>query len=113
MKAVAETMDFVIVLGEEEKKAFIQTVTELGKAFSLCATEPEAQELNAEIGFLKAVKAGLMKLISPESCKKTSAQVDAQINQLVSQSVISEDVVDNYESLGLENSYISILFNYF
>ena len=113
MKAVAETMDFVIGLGEEDKKAFMQTVTELGKAFSLCATEPEAQELNAEIGFLKAVKAGLMKLISPESCKKTSAQVDAQINQLVSQSVISEDVVDIYESLGLENPDISILSNQF
>jgi len=113
MKAVAETMDFVIVLGEEEKKAFIQTVTELGKAFSLCATEPEAQELNAEIGFLKAVKAGLMKLIAPESRKKTSAQVDAQLNQLVSQSVISEDVVDIYESLGLENPDISILSDQF
>src|SRR5699024_1403397 len=58
-------------------------------------------------------KAGLMKLISPESCKKTSAQVDAQINQLVSQSVISEDVVDIYESLGLENPDISILSNQF
>src|SRR5699024_1459235 len=113
MKAVAETMDFVIGLGEEDKKAFIQTVTELVKAFSLCATEPEAQELNAEIGFLKAVKAGLMKLIAPESRKKTSAQVDAQLNQLVSQSVISEDVVDIYESLGLENPDISILSDQF
>ncbi|WP_342504700.1 hypothetical protein [Sporosarcina sp. FSL K6-2383] len=38
--------------------------------FSLCATEPEVQELNAEIGFFKAVKAGIMKLIPVEGAKK-------------------------------------------
>src|SRR5699024_4071083 len=45
MQAITETMDFIIGLGEEDKKHFLKTVTELSKAFSLCATEPEAQEL--------------------------------------------------------------------
>src|SRR5699024_11018968 len=39
MKAISETMDYIIELGEEDKKHFVQTVTELGKAFALCATE--------------------------------------------------------------------------
>lgn len=56
-------MDYVIGLGEEERQRFIKTVTELGKAFALCATEPTAQELNDEIAFFKAVKAGLVKLL--------------------------------------------------
>ncbi len=42
MKAITETMDFVIGLGEEDKNHFIKTVTELAKAFALCSTEPEA-----------------------------------------------------------------------
>ena len=46
-----------------KRQRFIKTVTELGKAFALCATEPTAQELNDEIAFFKAVKAGLVKLL--------------------------------------------------
>lgn len=109
MKAITETMDFVIGLGEEEKKRFLKVVTELAKAFALCATEPEAEELNAEIGFFKAVKAGLVKLIPTDGGKKTSSQVDAQLNQLISKSVISEEVIDIYSSLGIENPDIAIL----
>ena len=109
MKAITETMDFVIGLGEEDKKHFIKTVTELSKAFALCSTEPEAQELNAEIGFFKAVKSGLMKLIPSGSGKKTTAQIDDQLNQLISKSIISEEVVDVYETLGLDSPDISIL----
>lgn len=113
MKAITETMDFVIGLGEEEKKRFMQVVTELAKIFALCATEPEAQELNAEIGFFKAVRAGLIKLIPTDGEKKTSSQMDAQLSQLISKSVISEEVVDIYDSLGIENPDISILSDQF
>ena len=49
-------MDYVIGLGENERQRFITTVTELGKAFALCATEPAAQELNDEIAFSKRLR---------------------------------------------------------
>ncbi|WP_203289385.1 type I restriction endonuclease subunit R [Metabacillus sp. cB07] len=113
MKAIIETVDFVIGLGEEQKKLFLGLVTELAKAFALCSTEDEAQELNAEIGFFKAVKSGIIKLLPDEAKKKTSSQLDAQINQLISKSVISDEVVDIYSSLGLENPDISILSDQF
>jgi len=113
MQAITATMDFVIGLGEEDKKHFLKTVTELAKVFALCATEPEAQELNAEIGFFKAVKSGIIKLIPDNSPKRTRGQIDEQLNQLISKSIISEEVVDVYESLGLENPDISILSDQF
>ncbi|RXZ00840.1 type I restriction endonuclease subunit R [Fictibacillus sp. S7] len=113
MKAIIETVDFVIGLGEEQKKAFLRLVTELAKAFALCSTDEDAQELNAEIGFFKAVKSGIIKLLPDEAKKKTSSQLDAQINQLISKSVISDEVVDIYSSLGLENPDISILSDQF
>ena len=91
------------------KKRFLNVVTELAKAFALCATTPEAEELNAEIGFLKAVRSGIVKLIPTEGGKKTSYQVDAQLDQLISKSVISDEVIDIYESLGIDNPDISIL----
>ncbi|MUN94164.1 HsdR family type I site-specific deoxyribonuclease [Staphylococcus sp. 170179] len=109
---ISDTMDYVIGLGEDERQRFIKTVTELGKAFALCATEPTAQELNDEIAFFKAVKAGLVKLLQPSKegkTRKTSAEVEAEINQLVSQSVVTEDVIDVYQTLGLEQPDLSIL----
>lgn len=113
IKAIVSTMDFVIGLGEEEKKRFLNTVTELSKAYALCATTEEAEEINDEIGFFKAIKASIVKSIGDGSKKKTATQMDAQINQLISQSVISEDVVDIYKELGLENPDISILSDQF
>lgn len=113
IKAIVSTMDFVIGLGEEEKKRFLNTVTELSKAYALCAMTKEAEEINDEIGFFKAVKASIVKSIGDGSKKKTATQMDAQINQLISQSVISEDVVDIYKELGLENPDISILSDQF
>lgn len=113
IKAIVNTMDYVIGLGEDEKKRFLNTVTELAKAYALCATTSEAEELNDEIGFFKAVKASIVKTIVDGSKKKTASQMDAQINQLISKSVISENVVDIYKELGLENPDISILSDQF
>lgn len=54
----------------------------------MCATEEAAQELNSEIAFLKAVKSGLVKLLAPpiegSKRKKTPAEIEAEINQLIS-----------------------------
>lgn len=109
MNAIISTMDYILGLGDDEKRRFVTTVTELSKAFALCATTEEGQDLNAEIGFFKAVKASLVKSIGDGSKKKTNVQMEAQLNQLISKSVISEEVIDIYESLGLENPDISIL----
>ncbi|AOM82209.1 type I restriction endonuclease subunit R [Salisediminibacterium beveridgei] len=108
MSQIVETADFVMGLGDK-KKLFLNTVTELTKAFALCSTENDAQEINEEIGFFKAVKSAIVKLIPTDGEKRTPDQLDAQINQLISKSVISEEVVDVYGSLGLQNPDISIL----
>ncbi|RSL29703.1 type I restriction endonuclease subunit R [Salibacterium salarium] len=109
MQAIVETVDVVLGMQEERKKEFLRLVTELSKAYALCSTTPDAEELNEEIGFFKSVKSGVVKLLPEEKKKKTAAQIDAQINQLISKSIISEEVVDVYGSLGLETPDISIL----
>jgi type I restriction enzyme R subunit len=40
---------------------------------------------------------------------KTLAEVEAEINQLVSQSVVMEDAIDIYQTLGLKQPDLSIL----
>src|SRR5699024_4531424 len=55
MKAITETMDFVIGLGEEDKKHFMKPQAALAIEAALSATERAAQELDAEIGCFKSV----------------------------------------------------------
>lgn len=110
MGLIVSCMDFVIGLGEDRKKTFIQVVTELTKAQSLCANTDEAKVIDIEISFFKAVKAGLIKLITDETDKKKPTdQLDYEINQLISKSVVSENIVDVFKELGLEKPDISIL----
>lgn len=109
MKTLNNTMDYVLGLGKVETKRYKDLVTEISKAYALCATEEEAQEINAEIAFFKAVKVALMKL-DITGTKPTQQQVDEQLKQLISKSVVAEkEVVDIYASLGLEKPDLSIL----
>lgn len=109
MKTLNNTMDYVLGLGKVETKRYKDLVTEISKAYALCATEEEAQEINAEIAFFKAVKVALMKL-DITGTKPTQQQVDEQLKQLISKSVVAEkEVVDIYASLGLDKPELSIL----
>lgn len=109
MKAIVETVDYVLGLGEESKRNFLNWTTELARAFSLCATTPAAEEVNLEISFFKAVKSGIIKLITDENRKKTTKELDAELNQLISKSVVSDEVVDILEAVGLQKPNIAIL----
>lgn len=109
MKAIVETVDYVLGLGEESKRNFLNWTTELARAFSLCATTPAAEEVNVEISFFKAVKSGIIKLITDENKRKTTKELDAELNQLISKSVVSDEVVDILEAVGLQKPIIAIL----
>lgn len=75
MQTIVATVDYVLGLGEEKKKHFLQLVTELAKAYALCSTTPEAEKLNLEIGFFKSVKAGIIKMIPASGKKKNGFPV--------------------------------------
>jgi len=109
MKAIVACIDFVLGLGENGKKDFLNYVTELARAYALCSTTDEAEELNVEIGFFKAVKVGIIKLIPAGQPKKTKAQIEAQLNQLIGKSIISEEVIDILSVVGLDKPNIGIL----
>ena len=109
MQAIVETMDYIIGLREERKNDYIRLVTEMSRAYSLCATTDIAERLNVEIGFHKAVKASLVKIINDENKKKTTSQLDSELNQLISKSISSNEVIDILESVGLSKPNIAII----
>jgi len=109
MQTIVETMDFIIGLREERKNDYIKLVTELAKAYSLCATTEIAQRYNLEVGFHKAVKASIVKIITEDHRKKTTKQLDYELNQLISRAISSDEVVDILASVGLNKPNIAIL----
>ncbi len=109
MQAIVETMDYIIGLREERKNDYIKLVTEMARAYSLCATTEIAERLNVEIGFHKAVKASLVKIISDDNKKKTTSQLDGELNQLISKSISSNEVIDILGFVGLSKPNIAIL----
>lgn len=109
MQAIVETMDYIIGLREERKNDYIKLVNEMARAYSLCATTDIAERLNLEVGFHKAVKASLVKIISEDNKKKTTTQLDNELNQLISKAISSNEVVDILGSVGLAKPNIAIL----
>lgn len=109
MQAIVETMDYVIGLREDRKKDYIRLTTEMARAYSLCATTDVAESLNVEVGFHKAVKSSIVKMISEDNKKKTTTQLDSELNQLISKSISSNEVVDILGSVGLTKPNIAIL----
>lgn len=109
INAVIGGMNFVLGLEEAEQKEFKRTCIELAKAHSLCAATDEGKKLNVEVSYFKAVKASLMKLNERGVVKKSKKEIESRVNQMLEKSIISEEVVDVFDALNLQQPEVSIL----
>ncbi|PEI96180.1 DEAD/DEAH box helicase [Bacillus pseudomycoides] len=109
IRAITGGMDFILGLEEKTQKEFKQFATELGKAHSLCATTEEGKEVALEVSYFKAVKASLAKLQVKTPVRKTKQEMEERVNQLLERSIISEDVIDVFDTLNISRPEISIL----
>ena len=101
-----------ILQQQDGKKRFVQVVTELSRAFALCAASDEATDIRDDVSFFQAIQAALNKH-SPGS-KKTPEQIDAAVRQLVSRAITTEgQVIDVFTAAGLPKPDISILSDQF
>ena len=98
---------------EDGKKRFVQVVTELSRAFALCAASDEATGIRDDISFFQAIQAALSKQ-SMGRGRKTPDQLDAAVRQLVSKAITTEgQVIDVFTAAGLPKPDISILSDQF
>lgn len=97
------------VLGQEDgKKRFADTALAMSKAFTLCCTMDEAKAIREEVAFFQAVKVILTKRDISQQ-KRTDESRDLAIRQIISSAVVSEEVVDVFEAVGLDKPNIGIL----
>jgi type I restriction enzyme R subunit len=97
---------------EEGKKRahrrYADAVAALSKAFALAAASDAAQAIRDAVGFFQAIRAALIKSV-PGDGKKSAAERELAIQQIVSRAVVSTEIVDIMKAAGLESPDISIL----
>ena len=93
---------------EDGKKRFVQVVTDLSRAFALCAASDEATAIRDDVAFFQTVQAAFNK--QSIGNKKTPEQLDAAVRQLVSKALVTDgQVIDVFTAAGLPKPDISIL----
>lgn len=97
---------------EEGKKRahrrYADGVVALSKAFALASASDEARRLREEVGFFQAIRAALIKT-APGDGKKSAAERELAIQQIVSRAIISTEIVDIMKAAGLQSPDISVL----
>ncbi|WP_429057269.1 type I restriction endonuclease subunit R [Aeromonas jandaei] len=106
-KLLAGAANFILGL-EDGKKRFADNALAMSKAFTLCCTLDEAKAVREEVAFLQAVKVILTKKEVTQK-KKTDEERDLAIRQIIGNAVVSGDVVDVFEAVGLDKPNIGLL----
>ena len=109
IRSITGGMDFVLGLDEEDQKEFKKIAVELSKAHSLCAATEIGKSKALEVSYFKAVKASLVKLGEKDGPKLSKREIDARINQMLERSIISEEVIDVFDAMGIKRPEVSIL----
>jgi type I restriction enzyme R subunit len=121
LSILAGAMDWILSLqqedaaketSEEAKKRshrrYADGVVALSKAFALAASSDEARAIREEVGFFQVVRAALAKSVGTGG-KRSAADRELAIQQIVSRAVVSTEIVDIMKAAGLESPDISIL----
>ena len=90
------------------KKRFANHALAMSQAFSLCCTLDEAKSLRDEVAFMQAVKVILTKR-EVSSQRRSDEARDLAIRQIISSAVVSGEVVDIFQSVGLDKPNIGLL----
>jgi type I restriction enzyme R subunit len=92
---------------EDGKNRLLKAVGDLSRAFALAVPDDRALAIRDDVGFFQAVRAVLTK--SGPGERKTDEELDHAIRQIVSNAIVSDEVVDIFAAAGLKKPDISIL----
>jgi type I restriction enzyme R subunit len=89
------------------KTRLLDEVTRLSKSFALAVPSDEAFEIRDDVAFFQAVRAVLVK--GAVAGGRPREDLDHAIRQIVSEAIVSDEVVDVFTAAGLKKPDISIL----
>lgn len=98
------------ILGlENGKDRFISSITALTKAFAISVPHPFTTEIRDEVGLFQAIKARIVKVTESTKGGKSNEEIETAIRQIISDAIVSDEVVDIFDAAGLKKPDISIL----
>ncbi|RYM02944.1 type I restriction endonuclease subunit R [Sporolactobacillus sp. THM7-7] len=109
LRTITSGMDFILGKTDQEQKEFKQIATELGKAHGLCSATEKGKAVTLEVSYFKAVKASLAKLQSKTKRSLSKREIEQRVSQMLEHSIISEEVIDVFDAMGLKQPDISLL----
>jgi type I restriction enzyme R subunit len=112
MALLPNCLDHILAL-PDGKKRFCDTVLAMTKAFALCGTLDEAMALDPDVTFLQAIRAPLVKGDPLAGDGRAPNNVDFQLRQLLSESLVADGITDVFKVAGLDKPDISILSDQF
>jgi type I restriction enzyme, R subunit len=97
---------------ENGNENFIDVCSKLLKAYALVSTHERIEKIKDHIALFQAIRARLLKFIETgrlERGKRSFSEIDLAIKQIVSDAIVSEEVVDVFDAAGIKRPDISIL----
>lgn len=100
-----DATDFILGLDKGQER-FSTNVSNLSKIFAISVPHANALAIRDDLSFFQAIKARISKL--RESNKKRSdEEIETAIRQIISDALISTEVIDIFQAAGLQNPEIS------
>jgi type I restriction enzyme R subunit len=96
------------ILGlENGKDRYINSVTALSKSFAISVPHQYTIDIRDEVGLFQAIKARIVKVSGVIG--KSDEEMETAIKQILSDAIVSEDVIDIFDAAGIKKPDISIL----
>ena len=96
---------------EDGKQRFVKVVTDLSRAFALCAASDEAIELRDDIAFFQAIRTQVAKT---SGSQRSPDELDHAVRQLVAKAIMADEgIIDVFTAAGLKRPDIGILSDQF
>lgn len=103
-----QAANFILGL-DNGKDRFINAVSALIKSFAISVPHPYTVEIRDEVGLFQAIKARIVKVTESTKGGKTDEEIETAIKQILSDAIVSDEVVDIFDAAGIKKPDISIL----
>ena len=106
MKLITQGAEHVLQQ-DNGKERYLEAVVNLRKAFALAVPTDAAMAIRDDVGYFMAIRAALLK--TEKSGGKSQDALDSAIRQILSNAIVSNEVIDIFQAAGLPRPDISIL----
>lgn len=108
MQLLLPAANHILEERDKGKRRFLDLMAAVNKAYSLCSTLPEAQDLKLEIAFFNAIKSAFIKSMNVDK-KRVDENKNSLLKRILDNAIITEGVDDVFKLAGLDKPDIGIL----